>query len=114
MKDLTQLINERGAAPVRNFKYCINILTDRIGWDKLLSNDWKKTILEEPVTKAKYWDVMNMSKSSFAEPDALIAWHGKDGYWANAYEDSKDPDNCPTWKTVYKGKDLEKIERCKQ
>ena len=114
MKTLNKFIFERGSAPTVRFKYCINILTDGIGWDKLLSNDWKKTVSEPPVNKAKYWDVMDMSKNSFAEPDALVAWHGKDGYWANAYEDSKDPENCPSWKTVYKGRDLEKIERCKQ
>lgn len=114
MKTIDEYIIERGAAPTSNFKYCINFWVEGRGWDKLLTNNWKKEISNEPISKAKYYDVHDMSKSSFVDVNSLIAWHGKDGYWANVYDDSKDPENAPEWGTVLKGKNLEKIERCKQ
>ena len=107
MKNINNYITES-----KQPKYCINFF-NKI-WDKKLTNDWKKEVSQEPISSATYWDVMDMTKSNFSCPDALVAWHGKDGYWANAYEDSKDPNNCPSWATVFKGKDLEKIEKTQQ
>jgi len=107
MKDIKNYITETKIS-----KYCINFFNKL--WDKRLTNDWKKEISQEPISSATYWDVMDMSSWNFSEPEGLVAWHGKDGYWANVYDDSKNPDKAPKWATIFKGRDLEKIERCKQ
>ena len=113
MKDINQFITERGPAPIRKFKYCVQF-SSNVGFDRLLTNNWKETVSQEPVSKSKYWEVMDMDKPNFSEVGALIAWHGKGGYWANVYDDSKDPENAPSWGTILKDRDLEKLERCKQ
>ena len=114
MKNIIKYLLERGPMTFRNFDYCISFSYKSGGWDKILTNDWESEINKEPVSNAEYWDVMSMNKGDFATPNSLIAWHGKGGYWANVYEDSIDPENSPKWRTVYTGKDLEKIKKCKQ
>ena len=106
MKQISNFINESQA------KFCIEFFNKM--WDKKLVNDWKSAISEEPIKSATYWAVMSMSSNNFSEPDSLIAWHGKDGYWANAYDNSKNPDKAEKWATIFKGRQLEKIERAKQ
>ena len=114
MKSINDFIQESSSASFRNYKYCISFSCKSGGWDKILTNDWQSEISKDPVNSASYWDVMDMGGNNFATPDSLVAWHGKNGYWANVYDDSMDPDNSPKWRTVYTGKDLEKIKKCKQ
>jgi len=113
MKDINNYIIERKGSNFKNFRYCISFSYKSGGWDKILTDDWKTEIRKEPLSSAEYWDVMDMH-NNFASPESLVAWHGKGGYWANVYEDSMDPENSPKWRTVYTGKDLEKIKKCKQ
>lgn len=93
-------------------RYCIDFFNKL--WSKKLTNDWKDAVSNEPISNADYWAVSDMKSNNFSEPEALVAWHGKNGYWANVYEVSKNPENAPKWANVFKGKDLEKIKKCKQ
>ena len=106
MKSLIEYINEGQA------RYCVEYFNKL--WDKKLVNDWKSAVSEEPVKSATYWAVMDMSSNNFSEPEGLIAWHGKNGYWSNVYDNSKNPEKAEKWSTIFKGRQLEKIERAKQ
>ncbi len=109
MKDINNYINE-SAQP----KYCVNVYIQGVGNDRKLTNDWKSLVNSEWCKKAKYWEVLDMKSSNFADIEGLIAWHGEGGYFANIYNASKNPDKAESWETVVKGKELEKLEKCKQ
>ena len=112
MKSLKDKINESLITEATSHKYCVEWITDE-GNFRTTTNDYKK-VISDLKGNYKYYEVMDMTKSDFSEPEALIEWSGKDGYWANAYLASTDPENAPEWFTGFKGKKLEKIERCKK
>lgn len=64
----------------------------------------------------KYYAVMNNQKSNFSEPDALIEWGGTGEYWANTLDRAENPEKYPEkiYGKPFKGRDLEKIKRCKK
>lgn len=93
-------------------KYCVQFFNKF--WDRIFTDNWKDVISKEPVSDAKYWDVSDMGYNTWSKPDSLVAWHGEGGYWANAYENSKNPDESPLWYHKFKGDELKKIEQCKQ
>ena len=80
-------------------------------WDRIFTDDWKNVVSKEPVSDAKYWDVSDMRYNNWSEPESLVAWHGENGYWANAYENSKNPDESPSWYHKFKGDELKKIDK---
>lgn len=113
MKSLKDRINESLIAEATVYKYCIQWIDNEGQNFRMTTNDYK-AVLKDIQGKYKYYEVMDMNKPNFSEPEALIEWSGKDGYWANAYLASTDPENAPEWFTGFKGRKLEKIERCKK
>lgn len=110
MKNLSEVLKESILNEAR-MRYCVNYF-NRV-WDRILTNDWKKVVSSEPVSGASYWDVSDMNSYNSSEPEALIAWHGEGGYWANKYDISKHPEKCGKWDRPFSGDDLKKIEKCK-
>jgi hypothetical protein len=109
MKDIKIRINES-----KQPRYVIRFYVKGVGNDMRYSNNWQSDVDKEPISKAEYWEVNDNTKWNFSEPDACIAWHGKDSYWGSIVQNSEDPENAPKWATILKGRDLEKIKQCEK
>ena len=106
MKHLSNFINEAKQA-----KYVIKFYIEGVGNDMRYSDNWQRDVNREPISHARYWEVLDNSKWNFSEPDACVAWHGKDSFWGLAVKNSENPESAPKWATILKGRDLEHIKR---
>lgn len=105
MKGLVEFINES-----KRPKYVIKFYVKGVGNDMRYSDNWQKDVAKEPISKAEYWDVSDNTKWNFSEPNACVAWHGKDSFWGTVVKDSENPENAPSWRTIIKGRDLDRIK----
>ena len=105
MKDIVTKINES-----KKPKYVIKFYIKGVGNDMKYSDNWQKDVSEEPISKAEYWEVNDNSKDNFSEPDACVAWHGKNSFWGTIVKNSENPENAPSWATIIKGRNLENIK----
>lgn len=117
MKDIVCKINDN-INEGKNPRYCVNVIIPNFGHDRRMTDDWKSLVKSEWCKKAKYYEVMDMTKPNFTDLDALIEWHGEHGYWANLYDNNKaykdDPENAPKWVNIISKKDLEELEKKKK
>jgi len=97
----------------RQPKFCIDYMTEDGYYDKMLTDDWKKSLQEIGGAKLHYWAVSRMESSNFSELDSLVAWHADDkgtGYWKNVHDNSTNPNDRPKWATILKPNELKKLE----
>lgn len=109
MKSINNYITE-----AKQPKYVIRFYVKDRGNDMRYSNNWEADVKQEPISKAEYWEVNDNTKWNFSEPEACVAWHGKDSFWGTIVHNSEDPENAPKWATILKGRDLERVKRCEK
>lgn len=109
MKSIHNYITEE-----RQPRYVIRFYVKDRGNDMRYSNNWEADVKKEPISKAEYWEVNDNTKWNFSEPEACVAWHGKDSFWGTIVHNSEDPENAPKWATILKGRDLERVKRCEK
>ena len=109
MKSIHNYITEE-----RQPRYVIRFYVKDRGNDMRYSNNWEADVKKEPISDAEYWEVNDNTKWNFSEPEACVAWHGKDSFWGTIVHNSEDPDNAPKWATILKGRALERVKRCEK
>ena len=104
MKTINNYISESSTRSRYAIKFAEN---GKKGYNTIFSNDWQKDV-------DRSWDwyeVYDMSKSNFSEPDAVIAWHGEDCSWAQIIKNSENPEEAPKWATILKSREIELLKK---
>lgn len=54
--------------------------------EKMFADMWQAAIGKLQMKGVEVWTVYDNKYSNFSEPEAVVAWHGKDSYWARSIE----------------------------
>ena len=104
MKTINNYISESSTRS----RYAIKFAeSGKKGYNTIFSNDWQNDV----DSSWDWYEVYDMSKSNFSEPDSVIAWHGEDSSWAQIIKNSENPDEAPKWSTILKPRQIESLKK---
>jgi len=81
MKHLSSYINEAMT------KYVISYEDPKTRHqEKMFADMWQAAIGKLQMKGVEVWTVYDNKYQNFSVPEAIVAWHGKDSYWARSIE----------------------------